>query len=123
MLLTDARRAARTDDDGWLVPLDRATASRWDADGDRRGPQAAHRTLGTTPVGPYQVQAAIAALHDEATTAEETDWPQILALYEVLDTHRARAACHAQPSRGARTRPRAHRRPLPWWARSTVMTA
>jgi predicted RNA polymerase sigma factor len=45
-----------------------------------------HRTLGTGPVGPYQLQAAVAALHDEAPTAEDTDWPQILALYDVLAT-------------------------------------
>ena len=53
---------------------------------DRRGLALLQRTLGTTTVGPYQVQAAIAALHDEATTADQTDWPQIVALYEVLDT-------------------------------------
>src|SRR5207247_10481161 len=56
-----------------------------DAAGIAEGVALVTRTLGTVPVGPYQLQAAIAAVHDEAPTAEETDWPQILALYEVLD--------------------------------------
>jgi RNA polymerase sigma factor (sigma-70 family) len=86
MLLTDARRAARTDSDGSLVPLDEQRRDRWDTAAIAEGLALLHRTLGTTTIGPYQVQAAIAALHDEATTADQTDWPQILALYEVLDT-------------------------------------
>ena len=86
MLLTDARRAARTDSDGSLVPLDEQRRDRWDCGVIAEGLALLHRTLGTTSVGPYQVQAAIAALHDEAATAEQTDWPQILALYEVLET-------------------------------------
>ncbi len=86
MLLTDARRAARTDSDGSLVPLDEQRRDRWDSGVIAEGLALLHRTLGTTSVGPYQVQAAIAALHDEASTAEQTDWPQILALYEVLET-------------------------------------
>ena len=86
MLLTDARREARTDGNGWLVPLDQQRRELWDADAIAEGLSLLHRTLGTTTIGPYQVQAAIAALHDEAPTAEQTDWPQILALYEVLDT-------------------------------------
>ena len=86
MLLTDARRAARTDSDGSLVPLDEQRRDRWDTAAIAEGLALLHRTLGTTSVGPYQVQAAIAALHDEASTAEQTDWPQILALYEVLET-------------------------------------
>src|SRR5207247_6301187 len=56
----------------------------WDAAAIAEGLALINRTLGTVPVGPYQLQAAIAALHDEAPTAKETDWPQILALYEVL---------------------------------------
>jgi RNA polymerase sigma factor (sigma-70 family) len=84
MLLTDARRAARADADGSIVPLAEQRRELWDAAGIGEGLALVTRTLGTVPVGPYQLQAAIAAVHDEAPTAEETDWPQILALYEVL---------------------------------------
>ena len=86
MLLTDARRAARTDTDGRIVPLADQQRDRWDAATIAEGQAILARTLGTGPVGPYQIQAAIAALHDEALTAEATDWPQILALYDVLTT-------------------------------------
>jgi RNA polymerase sigma factor (sigma-70 family) len=85
MLLTDARRAARTDTLGALVPLDEQDRSRWNAEQIAEGIALVSATLGKGPAGPYQLQAAIAALHDEAATAEETDWPQILALYEVLE--------------------------------------
>ncbi len=85
MLLTDARRAARTDAHGALVPLDEQDRSRWDAGAIAEGVALVGATLGKGPVGPYQLQAAIAALHDEAATAGATDWPQILALYEVLE--------------------------------------
>lgn len=85
MLLTDARRAARTDADGSLVPLAEQRRDRWDWAQIEEGSAILTRTLGTAPVGSYQLQAAIAAVHDEAPTAEETDWPQILALYEVLE--------------------------------------
>jgi RNA polymerase sigma factor (sigma-70 family) len=85
MLLTDARRAARTDAEGFLVPLAEQQRDRWDAEQITEGVAIVGRTLGTGPIGPYQLQAAIAAVHDEATTAEETDWAQILALYEVLE--------------------------------------
>jgi predicted RNA polymerase sigma factor len=85
MLLTDARRSARTDAAGALVPLDEQRRELWDAVEIAEGVALITRTLGTVPVGPYQLQAAIAAVHDEAATAAETDWPQILALYEVLD--------------------------------------
>ncbi len=84
MLLTDARRAARTDAAGSIVPLDEQRRELWDGASIAEGVALVTRTLGTVPVGPYQLQAAIAAVHDEAPTAEETDWPQILALYEVL---------------------------------------
>jgi predicted RNA polymerase sigma factor len=86
MLLTDARRAARTDADGRIVPLDDQQREQWDGAAIAEGQAILIRTLGTGPVGPYQLQAAIAALHDEASTAEDTDWPQILALYDVLAT-------------------------------------
>ncbi|MFF5289416.1 RNA polymerase sigma factor [Paractinoplanes globisporus] len=84
MLLTDARRASRTDESGSIVPLADQDRGRWDAAAIAEGRRLLTRTLGTGPVGPYQVQAAIAALHDEAPTADQTDWPQILALYDVL---------------------------------------
>jgi RNA polymerase sigma factor (sigma-70 family) len=85
MLLIDARREARTDKDGMIVPLSEQPRDRWDRKQIDEGVALLSRTLGTAPLGPYQVQAAIAAVHDEASTAEETDWPQILALYEVLE--------------------------------------
>jgi RNA polymerase sigma factor (sigma-70 family) len=85
MLLIDARRDARTDEDGMIAPLAEQRRDRWDRKQIDEGVALLSRTLGTAPLGPYQVQAAIAAVHDEAATAEETDWPQILALYEVLE--------------------------------------
>jgi RNA polymerase sigma factor (sigma-70 family) len=85
MLLTDARRAARTDEDGSLVQLDDQRRELWNSAQISEGIELLTRTLGKAPVGPYQLQAAIAAVHDEAATAAETDWPQILALYEVLE--------------------------------------
>jgi RNA polymerase sigma factor (sigma-70 family) len=85
MLLTEARRPARVDADGWLVPLDDQQRDLWNARQIAEGVALLTRTLGKFPVGPYQLQAAIAAVHDEAPTAEATDWPQILALYEVLE--------------------------------------
>jgi RNA polymerase sigma factor (sigma-70 family) len=85
MLLTDARRAARTDKDGWLVPLDEQQRELWNGAQISEGVELLTRTLGKAQIGPYQLQAAIAAVHDEAPTAKATDWPQILALYEVLE--------------------------------------
>ena len=85
MLLTDARRAARTDANGWLVPLDEQKRDLWNTHQISEGVELLTRTLGKVPVGPYQLQAAIAAVHDESPSAEATDWPQILALYEVLE--------------------------------------
>jgi RNA polymerase sigma factor (sigma-70 family) len=84
MLLTDARRAARTDADGELVPLDRQDRSLWDREAIAEGVALVGEALSRGPVGAYQLQAAIAACHDEAERAEATDWPQILALYGVL---------------------------------------
>jgi RNA polymerase sigma factor (sigma-70 family) len=85
MLLTDARRPARTRPDGALVPLAEQDRRLWDRDSIAEGIALITRTLEHCPIGPYQVQAAIAAVHDEAERAEDTDWPQILALYELLD--------------------------------------
>ena len=85
MLLTDARRSARTLPDGGLVPLAEQDRSLWDTAQIREGVGLLTSTLGKAPVGPYQLQAAIAAIHDEAPRSEDTDWPQILALYDVLE--------------------------------------
>jgi RNA polymerase sigma factor (sigma-70 family) len=85
MLLTDARRPARTRPDGALVPLADQDRSLWDGAAIAEGVALITSTLATAPVGPYQLQAAIAAVHDEAATFEDTDWPQILGLYELLD--------------------------------------
>jgi RNA polymerase sigma factor (sigma-70 family) len=85
MLLTDARRAARTTADGSLVPLDEQQRDVWNMAQIEEGVALLTRTLGKVPIGPYQLQAAIAAVHDEAASAAETDWPQILALYAVLE--------------------------------------
>jgi RNA polymerase sigma factor (sigma-70 family) len=84
MLLTDARRAARSAPDGALIPLGDQDRGRWDQESIREGVSLVTHTLGHAPLGPYQVQAAIAAVHAEASCAEETDWAQILALYELL---------------------------------------
>jgi RNA polymerase sigma factor (sigma-70 family) len=84
MLLTDARRPARTGPDGALIPMAEQDRSRWDAGLIAEGIALVSEALPRGPTGPYQLQAAIAAVHDEATAAADTDWPQIVALYEVL---------------------------------------
>ncbi len=85
MLLTDARRPARTDASGSPVPLDEQRRELWNTAQIDEGVALITRTLGQVAIGPYQLQAAISAVHDEAARAEDTDWPQILALYEVLE--------------------------------------
>jgi RNA polymerase sigma factor (sigma-70 family) len=84
LLLTDARRPARARADGSLVPLAEQDRSRWDAGEIAEGTALVTAALARSPLGPYQLQAAIAAVHDEAARAEDTDWPQILVLYELL---------------------------------------
>ncbi|MDW3845616.1 RNA polymerase sigma factor [Micromonospora sp. BRA006-A] len=84
MLLTDAHRAARTGPDGELVPLAEQDRSRWDRDAVAEGVALVTEALTWSAPGPYQVQAAIAAVHAEAPTAADTDWRQIVALYRVL---------------------------------------
>ncbi|MGD9530570.1 RNA polymerase sigma factor [Pseudonocardia sp.] len=84
MMLTDARRAARTRPDGALVPLDRQDRALWDPAAVAEGTALVEATLATAVPGPYQLQAAIAAVHAEARRAEDTDWRQILGLYELL---------------------------------------
>jgi RNA polymerase sigma factor (sigma-70 family) len=85
MLLTDARSAARTTGDGALVPLADQDRALWNGTQIEEGVGLIGDTLGRAAIGPYQLQAAIAAIHDEAPSAGETDWPQILALYDVLE--------------------------------------
>ncbi|MEH0828559.1 MULTISPECIES: RNA polymerase sigma factor [unclassified Micromonospora] len=84
MLLTDARGPARVGPAGELVPMAEQDRSRWRADQIAEGVALVSAVLPRGDIGPYQVQAAIAAVHDEAPSAEETDWPQIEALYGVL---------------------------------------
>jgi RNA polymerase sigma factor (sigma-70 family) len=84
MVLTDARRAARTGPEGQLIPLDEQDRSKWDRAAITAGTELIDRTLARGSVGPYQIQAAIAALHDGAPSTAATDWPQILALYDLL---------------------------------------
>ena len=85
MLLTDARRPARTRPDGSLVPLEEQDRSRWDQDAIKEGVVLVTDALARAPIGPYQLQAAIAAVHDEAAAAADTDWRQILGLYDLLE--------------------------------------
>ena len=84
MLLTDARRGARTGPDGALIPLAEQDRGRWDQAAIAEGVAIIEATLPIAKPGPYQLQAAIAAVHDEAADVRATDWPQILALYDVL---------------------------------------
>jgi len=84
MLLTDARRAARTGPDGELIPLTEQDRTLWDQKLISEGVALITDTLSKGSIGAYQLQGAIAAVHDEAARAEETDWPQILALYGLL---------------------------------------
>jgi RNA polymerase sigma factor (sigma-70 family) len=87
MLLTEARRTARTTSDGLPVPLDEQDRSLWDHDAIAEGVDLITRAMTTSRLGPYQLQAAIAAVHSEAKTADDTDWPQILGLYALLESH------------------------------------
>ena len=84
MLLTDARRPARAGPDGVLIPMAEQDRSLWNADSIEEGVALVTHALPRGATGPYQLQAAIAAVHDEAPDADRTDWRQILALYELL---------------------------------------
>ncbi|WUJ69112.1 RNA polymerase sigma factor [Kribbella soli] len=86
MLLTDARRPARTTADGALVPLPEQDRTLWDGAAVAEGTELITSTLQSAPVGLYQLQAAIAAVHDSAARAEDTDWREILMLYELLES-------------------------------------
>ncbi len=105
MLLTDARRAARVAGDGSLIPLGEQDRSKWDAALVDEGIRLVERVLPSGPVGQYQIQAAIAAVHAEAPSAAATDWRQIVALYAMIDAvapsaivtlNRAVAVAHAE---------------------------
>ena len=85
MLLTDARRAARTGPDGSLIPLAEQDRGRWDTERIVEGVALIAAALPVGQPGPYQVQAAIAAVHDEAASVDATDWPQVLGLYDLLE--------------------------------------
>lgn len=84
MLLHDARRAARSGPEGELMTLERQDRDLWDREAIAEGLELVERALGRGAIGPYQLQAAIAALHAEAKRPEQTDWPQIAALYTLL---------------------------------------
>jgi RNA polymerase sigma factor (sigma-70 family) len=86
MLLTDARRRARTGPEGELIPLDEQDRSLWDRKEIEEGVELVTEALPKGSVGPYQLQAAVAAVHDEAPRVEDTDWHEILALYGVLES-------------------------------------
>jgi RNA polymerase sigma factor (sigma-70 family) len=110
MLLTDARHLARAGAQGQLIPLAQQDRALWDRRQIADGVALISATLPKGSVGPYQLQAAIAAVHDEAARAEDTDWPQILALYGLLKrmsdnpmvllNHAIAAAMVHGPSRG-----------------------
>jgi RNA polymerase sigma factor (sigma-70 family) len=85
MLLTDARRPARCGPDGSVIPLEEQDRSLWDTNAIGEGISLIRRSLTAAKLGPYQLQAAIAAVHAEAQQASDTDWRQILALYQVLE--------------------------------------
>jgi len=85
MLLTDARRPARVGPDGGLIPLAEQDRGLWDRTAIGEGVGLITDALAQVPIGPYQLQAAIAAVHDEAPRAEDTDWREILALYDLLE--------------------------------------
>src|SRR5271168_2885165 len=89
MLLHDSRRDTRSSEDGQLVPLEEQDRSLWHQDQIAEGIRLVERALGRRNAGPYQVQAAIAAVHAEAATAAETDWKQIAALYAILSASQA----------------------------------
>jgi RNA polymerase sigma factor (sigma-70 family) len=120
MQLTDARRAARTGPSGELIPLDEQDRRAWDHAAIAEGVALISATLSRGSIGPYQLQAAIAAVHDESARAEDTDWPQILALYGLLKrmsdnpmvalSHAIATAIGPRPARGARPPRRARSR-------------
>ena len=105
MLLTDARRAARTRPDGSLVPLAEQDRSRWDAEAISEGVALVSQALASAPLGPYQVQAAIAAVHDEAAAPQDTDWRADPRPVRPAGAPDPGPRGHAQPGRGGRHGP------------------
>jgi RNA polymerase sigma factor (sigma-70 family) len=85
MLLTHARRQARATEAGDLVPLDKQDRTKWERGLIDEGMQLVKASLASPALGPYELQAAIAATHADAATAEETNWPQVHALYLILE--------------------------------------
>jgi predicted RNA polymerase sigma factor len=85
MLLTHARAAARQDNDGNLVPLDQQDRAVWDRNAITHGTHLVEQALPAGQIGPFQLQAAIAAVHAQALTAADTDWLQIVVLYRMLE--------------------------------------
>ncbi|MDP9397069.1 MAG: sigma-70 family RNA polymerase sigma factor [Actinomycetota bacterium] len=85
MLLVDSRRATRQTSDGALIPLAEQDRTRWDRDAIAEGATLTACALRTGPVGPYQLHAAIAALHAEVQTSADTDWAEVVGLYDVLE--------------------------------------
>ena len=100
MLLTDARRPARTQPDGSLIPLAEQDRQMWDQAQIAEGIALISAALPRGEVGPYQLQAAIAAVHDEAKTMADTDWPQILGLYDLLELTEPRDPTRSPRSTG-----------------------
>ena len=100
MLLHESRRAARTSETGDLVLLEHQDRSLWNRDHIQEGVSLIERALASRRFGPYTLQAAIAAIHAEAPSTADTDWPQIVA--SVRSTHASRSISdyRAQPSRG-----------------------
>ena len=123
MLLTDARRPARTNDDGSMIRLADQDRSRWDRALIAEGHDLVRACLRRNQPGPFQIQAAIAAVHADAPTSKDTDWSQIVALYDQLyalrpERHRRRQPSHRRRrARRAPRRPRRPRRPRPHPAR------
>jgi RNA polymerase sigma factor (sigma-70 family) len=123
MVLTDARRLARTAAGGEVVPLSHQDRTLWDRDEIAEGVALLSATLPKGSIGPYQLQAAIAAVHDEAVRSDDTDWPQILALYDLLLrisdnpmvtlNHAIAAAMVHGPAKGPPAAGRAQSRPPP----------
>ena len=117
LLLTESRRAARTDADGSLVRLPDQDRSLWDSALIEEGQAIVRELLRRNTPGPYQIQAAIAAVHSDADGADDTEWDQIVALYDQLYAVRADARRRPQPrhrhrrARRARGRPGDPRRP------------
>ena len=111
MLLTDARRAARTGPDEELIPLDKQDRTLWDQAEISEGIELLTAALSKGSVGLYQLQAAIAAVHDEAARAEDTDWPQILASVRTAETRVSQSHGDAQSRNCGRHGARPRERP------------